>query len=248
MATNREKYINNASNEELVKRLTCNSCAYHNTNKCGMDDYDCNEGKMLWLSQEAETFGIDENHTQVANLLNETQEETHLTMPDDENTRKIIEYIIPRLTLLSARLDKLEKCNRIAEVKEHIEERLEEETKDLTKNMRPTTQEDYYEREELYQLDNGEVKLIPKSADEMFEELGYMKDTFDELGADEIIYINNNKDHILVRKNGHYIKYNYYNFHPDFDYNDIKFITEAEDKAIHKKISELKEQKNEKKG
>lgn len=74
-----------------------------------------------------------------------------------------------------------------------------------------------------------------KSADEMFEELGYEKDTFDEFGADEITYINNNKDHIIVKKNGCYIKYNYYDFH----YNNLKFITEAEDKAIHKKIEEV---------
>lgn len=32
-----------------------------------------------------------------------------------------------------------------------------------------------------------------------------------------------------------------YDFYPDYDFNDIKFITESEDKAIHKKLEELKE-------
>ncbi len=244
--TNREKYINNASNEELAKILAhsldrCSFCCL-TPEICDGCISQCEKRIAYWLSQE-----VEEDIVSIPNI-GKMPKTDKIAFDDYENfdevkiTVKAWNEVIDKVRELNIRLDKLEKCNRIAEVKEHIEESLKEKTKDIVKNknIQPMTKEDAEELVNKISLCAEEVRQMNKTADEMFEELGYMKDTFDEFGTDKIIYINNNKDHILVRKNGHYMKYNYYNFHSDFDYNDINFITEAEDKAIHKKIEELK--------
>lgn len=71
------------------------------------------------------------------------------------------------------------------------------------------------------------------SADEMFEELGY---TVEDQGYCETVYNSRSSHHrIRVLKDGRYKKI------VDGDYSSYtEYITEAEDKAIHKKIEELK--------
>lgn len=143
------------------------------------------------------------------------------------------------------RLDNLEKCNRITEVKEHIEERLKEKTKDMVKNknMRPMTKEDVEELIDKIGRCSEEVKKMNKTADEMFEELGYYKI--------ENSFLSDHEKKQKIQKLAEYRQMKseerwhitiYTN-----DKNELLFnktncepITEAEDKAIHKKIEELR--------
>lgn len=69
-------------------------------------------------------------------------------------------------------LNKVYVSNKILE---WFSQEAEEQTQDELKEKTIDGVEDYYERDELYQLDKGKFKSIPKSADEMFEELGYEK-------------------------------------------------------------------------
>lgn len=207
MATNREN-INKMNNEEFAEKFNtrgqnCEVCAYwdkeHNychSKEFGSEVDDCKKGFIKWLSQEAEE---------------DTQEEIHLTMPEDENTRKVIEYIIPRLTLLSARLDKLER------------------------NYIPT------EEDQLKILD--EITAEPKqekTADKMFEELGYKR-----IEANHGCYIAYEhkeerggmtaSERIIIDTS-----HNLYRYAKMDKEERSCAITEAEDKAIHKKIEEMK--------
>lgn len=84
--------------------------------------------------------------------------------------------------------------------------------------------------EELIEWLSQEAEL---SADEMFEELGY---TVEDQCYCETVYNNRSSHHrIRVLKDGRYKKI------VDGDYSSYtEYITEAEDKAIHKKIEKLK--------
>ena len=70
-----------------------------------------------------------------------------------------------------------------------------------------------------------------KTADEMFEELGYK--IIDDPGG--YLYENECNEQIAISKNGHYLKF----CKKYFGSAKINFISKQEDKAIHKKIEEL---------
>lgn len=203
MATNREK-LNNMSNEEFAIKflgvedkyisITCKFCIWQG--QCPEGNYmkKCKENVLKWLSQEAE----------------EAVTVPVIRLPEDENTRKAIEYIIPRLASLSARLDKLEK--------------------------------------NVKDLDFDDTK----TADEMFGELGYklINNCDSRFMYKKVLFSKSKSQHEIsvvidinyCENESGYKEANYskYNYNPE-NLNDSESITEAEDNAIHKKISELKE-------
>ncbi len=259
--TNEAVNIENWLSQEVEEERTCGSCKFHKKVKpcIGAIDKKCVNSKSksygtyimndcscdVWESKNS--CGIDENHTQVANITNETKkveliEEGNnktifIQLPKDETTSKAIETLLLELHIMSARLDKLEKCNRIAEVKEHIEERLKEKTKYSTKDMRPMTKEDAEELVNKIGRCAEEVSQMNKTADEMFEELEYKRCStinwkWVKLSDTDCNYLT----YILIYNNK-FAKW-------DEKGNGTQYrrlITEAEDKAIHKKIEELKQ-------
>lgn len=105
MATNREKYIDNASNEELANRYgnllddKCEHCIYQVNDRCtntGWDGYNgdaCKDGFSQWLSQEAEEDEISTNNSELRKLV-----ETNV------NTG----FVFKEIYTLKERVDKLE--------------------------------------------------------------------------------------------------------------------------------------------
>lgn len=189
--TNREKYIDNASNEEIASAL------------CGMGlQYRYSPDTQLrvkeWLSQEAEE--------EIASPIM-----SKALMKVDEKMAKLER----RINENRIRIDKLE------------EERKKRDPKDFA--TCDTQSSDY---------GCGSVPL-EKSADEMFEELGYEKMREDKcvFGYRKVV----NSEIIIIEIT--------YQGKREITFSKLRDligvaladnITEAEDKAIHKKIEELK--------
>lgn len=76
--------------------------------------------------------------------------------------------------------------------------------------------------------------VIEKTADKMFEELGY---EIVDGSIPNIQYCKIDEGRKVVIELNRYVHIKYFS---DFDIRDISFINEAEDKAIHKKLEELK--------
>lgn len=133
------------------------------------------------------------------------------------------------------------------EIKEHIEESLKEETKDLIKSMRPIPMtleeaEELADKLRKMQKSWGMInnKEKNKIADQMFEELGYKR-----IEANHGYYIAyERKEEIGGMTTSERIiidtSHNLYRYAKQDRQELSCAITEAEDKAIHKKIEELK--------
>lgn len=103
--------------------------------------------------------------------------------------------------------------------------------------------------EQQYKIKEWLDTEIEPTADEMFEEMGYKKDLCkgyhecvftrrNEDDADEIVIDKTNYGYYYIK---HRILYSKYFFE---EYTRSHTITESEDKAIHKKIEELKNETN----
>ncbi len=180
-----------------------------------MDDCNCDKGKLKWLSQEAE-----EEDKMIKNVSSDYEKSEMIQM-----TKEAYKDIL-------ARLDTLEQCNRIAEVDEYIKEELKEKTKDIVKdkNMRPMTQEDAKELVDKIGRCAEEVRQMNKTADEMFRELGYEK------LEDGCSYKKDNEVICISKQGDKYLK----TLDRFIGGAVLNFISEDEDKAIHRKIEELK--------
>lgn len=235
--TNREKYINNASNEELANTLERGFYQIRTKINISKGYFDVKKYILEWLSQEAEEDIV--NIPSIGKMLK------------TDKTKIIFDYEKPEIIQLTkkayysilVRLDNLEKCNRIAEVEEYIKESLKEKTKDIVKNknIHPMTKEDAEELVNKIGLCAEEVKQMNKTADEMFEELGFWKVRDDIIGKTHtIIYTIRGGDTGIevIRRDDKcfYMKRT----------NAVnQEISLKEDKAIHKKIEELKNESRE---
>ena len=254
--TNREKYIDNASNEELATIIMSKISTMPRFSS--IDGFtDAGKELMEWLSQEAEEdVKEDDRHCDTCGnnkgycclkrgtFINACEADLLSCKEWIPETKTVFDYKEPERIQLTkkayedilARLDKLEKCNRIAEVKEHIEESLKEKTKDIVKNrnMRPMTNEDAEELVNKIGLCAEEVKQMNKSADKIFEELGYKQD---DTNINHTVIRYTNEAGIIIEIDKHVLTY------AKFERGSCiaNMITNKEDKAIHKKIEEVKD-------
>lgn len=208
MATNREKYIDNASDEELANRYgnlfedKCERCSYQVNGKCSSNGFDghngdaCKIGFAEWLSQEVKD---EEEQTKIYNV-SETYEKPEII----QITKKAWDDTLNRL-------DKLEK------------------------SYIPT------EEEQLKILDeiNAEPKQ-EKTADEMFEELGYKRIETNHNWYIAYQYEEERGGMTACERIIIDTSHNLYRYAKQDREERSCAITEAEDKAIHKKIEELK--------
>lgn len=214
--TNREKYIDKADIVDLYNLLDWQKIE----EKFGITITGTRD-IYKWLSQEAEEDNTEDKEVKRKgeDLSNSPKinryvhfEEVKITIEDWNET-------IDRIRKLSERLDKLEKCNRTAEAKGKFRNATQEEKDCSYDYMLKTSKK------------NGvNIRDYDKSADEMFKELGYEKSCIND-------YVISYKKHgltISITIDGEYTKYC-----GNKTVYEIAYITEAEDKAIHKKIEEI---------
>lgn len=219
MATNREKYINNASNEDLAQiisklRYSCQYCpAYKECRKDGSLSYEewigeCEERFLKWLSQEAEEETKEDIvHIPQIGKMPKIDKKVELT---EQAYKDILE-----------RLGKLEYYkNTYLELFKQMDDSWKDHCK-ATHNI------------QLSGYSYGSIEK-EKTAYQMFEELGYKINKEYETPT-TILYDNAKEDKqiIIDKVSLHFVKRNKNNI--------PMLITESEDIAIHKKISELKE-------
>lgn len=214
--TNREKYIDNASNEEIASAI------------CGMGlQYRYSPDTQLrvkeWLSQEAEEETVNIPNIGKMPKTDKTKipsswDDIRPLIETDENIAMLIKEIIA----LQERVKELEKYSLIGR------NLILTELKTPEINAVPL---------------NGYSSIETKTADEMFKELGYKKEFSDRNGCNyyhkEINRSGVKSEHIIhVLSNESSTLYGKYERLDDKEF--AANISVAEDKAIHKKIEELK--------
>lgn len=254
MATNREKYIDNLSNEELAQIIFdageyCDFCVHQGRCYAGRCESrgTCIYNITTWLSQEAKD---EEEQTKIYNV-SETYEKPEII----QITKKAWDDVLKRLDTLEE-ADKID-SDEFKEINRRLD-KLEEEgktkapkdwNKNMTKDMRPMTQEDAEElvNKLLNMQKNWGIrnKEMNKTADQMFEELNYGNG---EKNSEWIGYCklseDGDYDYDSIKINKKTYLYYKESVREKFDKRKACGITEAEDKAIHKKIEELQNEHN----
>lgn len=162
-----------------------------------------------------ESLGIDENHTQATN----TQIKNDYGNYDEiKITVEDWNEVIDKVREIDARLGQLEKEGKVKEPKDFA-----------TCDIQPSG------------YGHGSFP-VEKSADEMFEELGYIKEG--KFSGCIAYWCDKYKKRITINWNDEYKKATDFEYQKSRGGNSVAdTITEAEDKAIHKKIKELKDGK-----
>lgn len=244
MATNRERYINGLSNKELGILLS-NKCYIgpdrrikieRINEKIGMDSIEI----YNWLSQEVE------EDKDIKTTKDEFEEKTKTDANQD--------FIIKEIQKISDRLDKVEKnvkdldfddseyCHMSHELIKRVEklEKYSLVARDLilTESKTPNMKEDSIHDVIIDGYSYGTMET--KTANQMFEELGYREIKSEDFDVEFIKYVVGTRMKIGIK-----LVYDGYIYEKSFEdpncvHDSSEQITEAEDAAIHKKIKELK--------
>lgn len=231
----RAKEIEEWLSQEAEEEKICGNCKFHKKVKpciglidkmcvnpkskdCGaytMSDCSCD----MWEAKE--NSGIDEDTVYIPQIGN---------MPKTDKTKS------------SFNVKNIDLEKEIIDLKTRVQE-LEE----FTKIQMDDFWKDHYKATHNIKLSGYSYGSIEKekTSDEMFEELGYIKEG--KFSGCIAYWCDNYKKRITINWNDEYEKATDFEYQKSIGGNSVSdTITEAEDKAIHKKISELKEElKNE---
>lgn len=232
--TNREKY------EEDKERISCNVCKYAVPNghhSLFMYHHTCknpNSERFLKgvdvVNDGCDKGEVKEDIVNIPNIGKMPKTDKTKIPPSMDDIKRLIEndtkycLLIKEIVELQERVKVLEKCNK------------------CQNNFRNATQE---EKDCVYDYmlktsKKTDVNILDydKTADEMFEELGYKRITGNAEPATIYEYKKEDRNNILIHVSKHY-------YYKCDRYSIAMSISEAEDKAIHKKMEEIKNESEE---